>query len=51
MIEQVTTAIFVSKNFNCVIDKYGSFILYHKDHPDLVGDAQLKQGQENIRHE
>lgn len=39
MIEQVTTAVFVSKSFDCVIDKYGSFVLYRKDRPDLVEET------------
>ena len=38
IIEQVTTAIFVSKSFDCVIDKFGSFVLYRKDRPELVAD-------------
>ncbi len=36
MIEQVTTAIFVGGQFNCVIDQYGSFALYRKDRSDMV---------------
>jgi N-methylhydantoinase A len=36
MIEQVTTAIFVSGGFDCVCDKYGSFALYKKGREDLV---------------
>jgi N-methylhydantoinase A len=43
MIEQVTTAIFISKTFDCVIDKYGSFVLYRKDRPDLVANTLLTQ--------
>lgn len=36
MIEQVTTAIFVSGSFDCAVDKYGSFALYKKGREDLV---------------
>ncbi len=36
MIEQVTTAIFVSGGFDCICDKYGSFALYKKGREDLV---------------
>lgn len=43
MIEQVTTAIFVGGQFNCVIDQYGSFALYRKDRSDLV--ASLLKGE------
>ena len=36
MIEQVTTAIFVSASYDCVCDKFGSFALYLKGREDLV---------------
>jgi len=36
MIEQETTAIFVSASYDCVVDSYGSFALYHKGREDLV---------------
>jgi len=36
MIEQVTTAIFVSADFDCVVDRFGSFVLYRKGREDLV---------------
>jgi N-methylhydantoinase A len=39
MIEQVTTAIFVSASWDCVVDKLGSFALYRKGREDLVKDA------------
>ena len=47
MIEQVTTAIFVGGTFDCVIDKYGSFVLYRKDREDLVAGllAQTSEGK------
>jgi len=36
MIEQETTAIFVSADFDCVVDAYGSFALFRKGREDLV---------------
>jgi N-methylhydantoinase A len=45
MIEQVTTAIMVSDEYDCVVDKYGSFALYKKGREDLVASA-LNGGQE-----
>ena len=39
MIEQVTTAIFVSANFDCVLDVNDSFALYLKDREDLVSSG------------
>lgn len=36
MIEQETTAIFVSAAFDCVVDAYGSFALFRKGREDLV---------------
>jgi len=39
MIEQVTTAIFVSGGFDCLCDRTGSFALYAKDRGDLVAAA------------
>ncbi len=36
MIEEETTAIFVSQGFDCVVDAYGSFVLYRKGREDLV---------------
>jgi len=36
MIEQETTAIFVSASYDCVVDAYGSFALYQKGREDLV---------------
>ena len=37
IIEEVTTAIFVSAAYDCVCDQYGSFVLYAKGRADLVG--------------
>jgi N-methylhydantoinase A len=39
MIEQITTAIFVGEKFDCVIDQYGSFVLYRKDRADLISNT------------
>ena len=36
MIEEVTTAIFVSDSFDCIVDQLGSFVLYRKGRKDLV---------------
>ncbi|MBT3703729.1 MAG: hydantoinase/oxoprolinase family protein [Alphaproteobacteria bacterium] len=36
MIEQITTAIFVSADYDCVVDSYGSFVVYKKGREDLV---------------
>ncbi|MCX6190233.1 MAG: hydantoinase/oxoprolinase family protein [Bacteroidetes bacterium] len=30
VIEKITTSIFVSENYNCVVDSYGSFLVYEK---------------------
>ncbi|TRZ56193.1 MAG: hydantoinase/oxoprolinase family protein [Rhodocyclaceae bacterium] len=45
MIEQETTAIFVSASYDCVVDAYGSFALYQKGREDLVKGC-LKQREE-----
>ncbi len=39
MIEQETTAIFVSASYDCVVDSLGSFALYRKGREDLVQSA------------
>ena len=36
MIEEVTTAVFVSDSFNCAVDAYGSFAVYRKGREELV---------------
>ena len=43
MIEEVTTAVFVSASYDCVVDRFGSFALYRKGMEHLVADA-LKPG-------
>jgi len=47
MIEQETTAIFVSATYDCIVDAYGSFALYQKGREDLVRSC-LKQETEAI---
>jgi N-methylhydantoinase A len=39
IIEQVTTAIFVSEAFDCLVDQFGSFALYQKGREDLVANT------------
>ncbi len=39
VIETVTTAIFVSGSFDCVVDRYRSFVLYRKGREDLARNA------------
>ncbi|MCZ6637657.1 MAG: hydantoinase/oxoprolinase family protein, partial [Alphaproteobacteria bacterium] len=41
LIEEVTTAIFVSTSFDCIVDRLGSFVLYQKGRDELV-EATLK---------
>jgi len=36
MIEEVTTAVFVSASFDCMVDSLGSFVLYAKGRNDLI---------------
>ena len=45
MIEQETTAIFVSAAFDCVVDKFGSFAMYLKGREDLVASTLEGAGQ------
>ena len=42
LIEQQTTAIFVSDSFDCTVDALGSFVLYAKGREDLVKTAAGK---------
>ncbi|MBW7849470.1 MAG: hydantoinase/oxoprolinase family protein [Rhodospirillales bacterium] len=43
MIEEVTTAIFVSGSYDCAVDRFGSFALYRKGMEHLIADA-MKPG-------
>ncbi len=45
MIEQETTAIFVSASYDCVIDAYGSFALYQKGREDLVRNCLVQEAE------
>jgi N-methylhydantoinase A len=36
MIEEVTTAVFVSDSYDCAVDAYGSFAVYRKGREDLI---------------
>jgi N-methylhydantoinase A len=44
IIEQITTAIFVSESFDCLVDAFGSFVLYRKGREDLVAGT-LEESQ------
>ncbi|MFO1219705.1 MAG: hydantoinase/oxoprolinase family protein [Burkholderiaceae bacterium] len=43
LIEQRTTAIFVSDSFDCTVDPLGSFVLYAKGREELLKRAQRKE--------
>ncbi len=43
LIEQQTTAIFVSDSFDCTVDTLGSFVLYAKGRDDLLGSVARKE--------
>jgi len=45
LIEQETTAIFVSASYDCVVDALGSFALYAKGREDLVSSC-IRQSEE-----
>ncbi|MCC2113033.1 MAG: hydantoinase/oxoprolinase family protein, partial [Hyphomicrobiales bacterium] len=36
LIESVTTAVYISASFDCLVDRYGSFALYRKGREDLL---------------
>jgi N-methylhydantoinase A len=44
LIEQQTTAIFVSASYDCVVDAFGSFVLYAKGREDLL-DASVAHSE------
>lgn len=46
VIETVTTAVFVSASFDCVVDRYGSVVLYRKGRDDLVRNAFERRTEE-----
>jgi N-methylhydantoinase A len=39
MIEEITTAVFVSASFDCMVDSLGSFVLYAKGREELIRGA------------
>jgi N-methylhydantoinase A len=43
LIEQQTTAIFVSDSYDCTVDPLGSFVLYAKGREDLLARTQVKE--------
>jgi N-methylhydantoinase A len=43
IIEQATTAIFVSASYDCAVDVYGSFALYQKGREDLAPGCRQKE--------
>jgi N-methylhydantoinase A len=43
LIEQQTTAIFVSDGYDCTVDELGSFVLYAKGRGDLVAHASERR--------
>jgi N-methylhydantoinase A len=45
MVEQETTAIFISASYDCVVDAYGSFALYQKGRDDLVRTCMKKDAE------
>jgi N-methylhydantoinase A len=46
VIETVTTAVFISGSFDCVVDRYRSFVLYRKGREDLVRNAFERRTEE-----
>jgi N-methylhydantoinase A len=43
LVEQQTTAIFVSGSFDCTVDTLGSFVLYAKGRDDLLARARARE--------
>ena len=48
LIEQQTTAIFVSGGFDCLVDALGSFVLHAKGREDLVRARAPQQQHEEV---
>jgi N-methylhydantoinase A len=48
LVEQQTTAIFVSDSYDCVVDALGSFVLYAKGREDLLGAGAARAKEEAI---
>ncbi len=49
LIEQQTTAIFVSEAFDCTVDALGSFVLYAKGREDLLGRREHSAHERDAR--
>ena len=45
IIETATTAVLVTGSFNCVVDRYRSFVLYHKGRRDLVRNCFEREAE------
>jgi N-methylhydantoinase A len=46
LIETVTTTVLISRSFDCIVDRYRSFVLCRKDRRDLVRSVRQPQGEE-----
>ncbi len=46
LIETVTTAVFISANYDAVVDRHGSFVLYRKGRDDLVDTLLAREEAE-----
>ncbi len=46
MIESTTTATFVSASYDCLVDRYGSLVLYRKGRDELVKDCLVPKATE-----
>ena len=46
MIETATTATFVSAGYDCLVDRYGSLVLYRKGRDELVKDCLVPKAAE-----
>ena len=48
LVEQTTTAIFVSASFDCVVDALGSFVLHAKGRADLLNEGAAAHAIEEV---
>ena len=46
LIETVTTTVLISRGFDCMVDRFRSFVLYRKDRRDLVSSVCQAQAEE-----
>ena len=51
IIEEVTTSVFVSGSYDCVVDRYGSFALYQRGREDLAGRTRYSHKHGGSSHE